>query len=412
MRFDYSKLKGRIVEKYGSQKNFAKAFGISENSMSLKMSNKTFFSPEDMRQLIKLNIEQELDLLGIDYPSGKSHYYISCPFCSQAHTNKRKTMNIDPSKGQYGVFSCLRCNEQGGAIDFWRKMKGLNNNKQAAKDIQRTIGNSGDSAPIIPKQKRNRKERAGEDRRPAPIDKRSETYNAFLDLLVLSDYHRQKLRERGLSNKEIERKKYKSFPGGGLEQKASVLLEQGFLLENVPGFYKKNGQWTIRNFGSGILIPQRNGFSQIQGFQIRMDNPNFGKYLNFTSSDLPEGTKTMTYTSISLGKQADPAVAYLTEGVLKADVISYLTGQTVISIPGVNCVKFLPRALHDLKKKGLRKIKIAFDMDLCSNPNVRCALSNLKNILRETDLYFVLCKWDEKYKGLDDYLCAEAKIQK
>ena len=48
MAFDFSKLKGRIIEKYGSQSEFARAFGISENSLSLKMNNKSRFSADDI----------------------------------------------------------------------------------------------------------------------------------------------------------------------------------------------------------------------------------------------------------------------------------------------------------------------------------------------------------------------------
>lgn len=46
--YEYNKLRGRIYEKYGSQKEFAKALGISENSFSLKMNCKTGFSQADM----------------------------------------------------------------------------------------------------------------------------------------------------------------------------------------------------------------------------------------------------------------------------------------------------------------------------------------------------------------------------
>lgn len=40
MAFDYSKLRGRIIEKYGSQTAFVKSFGTSENTFSMKMNNK------------------------------------------------------------------------------------------------------------------------------------------------------------------------------------------------------------------------------------------------------------------------------------------------------------------------------------------------------------------------------------
>ncbi len=48
MAFDFSKLKGKITEKYGSQQNFAKEYGISENSLSLKLTNKMRFTSDDI----------------------------------------------------------------------------------------------------------------------------------------------------------------------------------------------------------------------------------------------------------------------------------------------------------------------------------------------------------------------------
>ena len=40
MTFNYSKLKGRIVERFGNQINFAKALSCSERTLSLKLNNK------------------------------------------------------------------------------------------------------------------------------------------------------------------------------------------------------------------------------------------------------------------------------------------------------------------------------------------------------------------------------------
>lgn len=54
MRFDYSDLRGRMVGKYGSQAEFASVFGISENSLSLKMNNKTRFSSDDIVKISEL----------------------------------------------------------------------------------------------------------------------------------------------------------------------------------------------------------------------------------------------------------------------------------------------------------------------------------------------------------------------
>ena len=39
MMFNYDKLKGRIVEKFGTQMAFSKALGVSERTLSLKLNN-------------------------------------------------------------------------------------------------------------------------------------------------------------------------------------------------------------------------------------------------------------------------------------------------------------------------------------------------------------------------------------
>lgn len=52
--YEYRKLIGRIVEKYGTRKAFAEAIGISENSMSLKLNGKTGFSRDEMARWGKL----------------------------------------------------------------------------------------------------------------------------------------------------------------------------------------------------------------------------------------------------------------------------------------------------------------------------------------------------------------------
>lgn len=48
MDFDYSKLKGRIVEKFGNIKQFAEFLGKSEVIVSKKLNNKSSFSREAM----------------------------------------------------------------------------------------------------------------------------------------------------------------------------------------------------------------------------------------------------------------------------------------------------------------------------------------------------------------------------
>ena len=54
MTVNYSKLEGRIVERFGNRKNFAAALGISANSMSRKLRGKQAFSQKDILKSAEL----------------------------------------------------------------------------------------------------------------------------------------------------------------------------------------------------------------------------------------------------------------------------------------------------------------------------------------------------------------------
>lgn len=46
--YDYSKLRGRIVEKFGTIKAFSEALGVSNVAVSEKLNNKVGFSRADI----------------------------------------------------------------------------------------------------------------------------------------------------------------------------------------------------------------------------------------------------------------------------------------------------------------------------------------------------------------------------
>ena len=58
MHSDYCNFNGRIVEKYGTQYNFAKALGLSEHSLSNKLNNKVSWKT--------VEIAHAMDLLDLD----------------------------------------------------------------------------------------------------------------------------------------------------------------------------------------------------------------------------------------------------------------------------------------------------------------------------------------------------------
>lgn len=48
VKFFYGKLKGRIEDKFGSQKTFAKVIGLSETSLSKKLNSKNCFTNQEI----------------------------------------------------------------------------------------------------------------------------------------------------------------------------------------------------------------------------------------------------------------------------------------------------------------------------------------------------------------------------
>jgi len=54
MAYDYSKLKGRIMEICGTRQNFSKKMGLSNRSISLKLNNKVVWKQSEMQRACKI----------------------------------------------------------------------------------------------------------------------------------------------------------------------------------------------------------------------------------------------------------------------------------------------------------------------------------------------------------------------
>lgn len=65
MKFNYSKLTGRIIEKFGTRKAFAEACGFSENTISQKLSGKMAITTQD---IVKWSSPELLDIATTDIP--------------------------------------------------------------------------------------------------------------------------------------------------------------------------------------------------------------------------------------------------------------------------------------------------------------------------------------------------------
>lgn len=58
VKFNYNKLRGRIKERFGTEKTFAKELGLTASALSSRLTNKTEFTPTEIfKSSILLNFD-------------------------------------------------------------------------------------------------------------------------------------------------------------------------------------------------------------------------------------------------------------------------------------------------------------------------------------------------------------------
>ena len=240
-------------------------------------------------------------------------------------------------------------------------------------------------------------------REPYALEQRHAAYSEMLPLLTLSDRHRDNLHERGLPDAIIERNGYKSMPETESERRLlASLLRCDHELHGLPGFYTKDGTWTLAG-ANGFLIPVRNKDGLIQGMKIRLDDNAARKYrwLSSRSSRMENGAR--SYSWIHVTGDTTQKRAYLTEGPLKGDIASYFANDALfVCLGGVNAHKGLRETLLSL---GVTEVMEAMDMDQFTNPQVRQAIGTLRREVQSIPgIRYYQCTWNPRFKGVDDYL--------
>lgn len=329
-----------------------------------------------------------IPLLGLSTPpAGKNSFNLPCPCCDDKPKGRHLNINL-----RKDVFRCPRCGFSGGVLDLYAFYAKIPREKVLEELLDRK------GKIFRPQQARLP---AVEENPLTGVEERHATYTALLQSLTLASDHRENLLSRGLSPEEIHRLGYKTTPVLGFSSLAKRLREKGLYLAGVPGFYKNQSQWTLKIPGRGILIPVRDVQGQIQGLQVRLDNVEKRKFRWLSSNGLEEGCGAKTW--VHLAGEPRPLVL-LTEGPMKADVIHFLTGQTVLAVAGVNSLSQLKPALEKLQAAGMEQIMTAFDMDYLINPHVENGQENLAALLNQLKIPYGTYLWDPRYKGLDDYI--------
>jgi hypothetical protein len=253
--------------------------------------------------------------------------------------------------------------------------------------------------PVLPRQ-----------RRPALTDEESDlrdrVYRDLLKELTLSNEHRQHLRGRGLTDEEIDRRDYRTLEGDRyIATKLYGRYSQEELVR-VPGFEKeevsdphRGGVMDLTLFtrATGLLIPMRDARGRIISAQVRRFGAEGPKYLCL------RGSRGLAH--VPLGISGPCSVVRITEGPLKADVVTSLRPDIpTVAVPGTGAWR---EALGLLEQLQPGEVRLAFDADWQTNPGVAKALLDLGDELQERGYLVVLEKWDvTEAKGIDDLIAA------
>lgn len=401
---------------------------------------------------MKFNISDVADLLRIKRLSEGNSFGVVCPYCG----DERGKMNFRIMKENEpaNTYHCFCCGEKGNMLTLYADLKGIygkDRYKIAFREIQEAI----EPGVSLKPQTRSHPMTNVKEEELASLEVRNRVYNRLLEFLTLSDVHRKKLLERGLTNEQIDLYQFRSTPAYGTENLARKLIAEGYSLSGIPGFYfngRRNWDAAFYRGNRGFICPVYSIGRKIAGFQIRLDMPiNDRKYLWFSSSNMNRGTGSKSPVTF-LGDPYDKSVR-VTEGILKPTIAHSLSGFSFLGTPGVNQYKELAKALAVLKEYGLEEVQEYYDMDkyldircygdykvedcsvceqweegkdcgICKckekkRNQIREGCCRLYEICENLNLRCIRKKWDEEsngiwagqFKGIDDYWWACKKVQ-
>ena len=339
------------------------------------------------------------DQLGLELKKQhpKSSDY-NCPFCDGG---AKLNLNVE-----HNVFRCNRCGEYGGMIDLFCKLTGTADRKTAYRLLAEHNGYS-----VAQRQIRKKTVSGIKEAEKTDIQTLHKCYSALLNILTLSPSHKKNLLARGLSEEQIRMNMYRSVPRGEYEHIVYRLLEKNINLIGVPGFYVSNDgeiRINLHQCMGGFFVPVFNEQRQIQGMQIRLDDPfeSKRKYIWLSSSEKNGGCSSGSPVQIS-GDIFNSEVIYVTEGPLKGQIAHYLSGKPFIAVAGVNQQRELDSLFLRIKENGkCNTIVDAFDMDDDKNEHVLRGHRNLAWLAAKYGFSPKRITWDRHYKGIDDFLLA------
>lgn len=233
-------------------------------------------------------------------------------------------------------------------------------------------------------------------------------YRALLAQCGLSSAHRAALLQRGLSAEHVATAGYASLERDGRAALGRAIVDAvgQDAARGVPGYVLRGEgfeRWPSIAGSPGLLVPCRDLAGRVLGVQVRRDNPapEQGRYA-WLSSRSQGGAGRPTFAHVPALVRSDERELIVTEGPIKADVVTALTGRFCIAIPGVSAWAHAV-ALASQVRPSL--VWLALDADLSINRHVALALDRLREGMRAAGLRYRVLRWPlAEGKGIDDLI--------
>ncbi len=230
----------------------------------------------------------------------------------------------------------------------------------------------------------------------APLDVLHRVYCALLDALALTPSHRASLRARGLSDDAIDARGYRSLPTESDRRRVMGALRAslgGIIPDDVPGIHRGK----LAGY-AGIVIPVRTSDGQVRALKIRADDEKAPKYTWLSGQDGPS-SGAPCHVPIAVGHHGE---ARVTEGPLKADIATHLSGLLTLGVAGCSSAR---SAVEHLNRMRVERVRLAWDADARDNAHVARGLKLAVKIYREEGFAVSIETWDPSAgKGIDDAL--------
>ena len=372
------------------------------------------------KKYVYIDVVDTAVLCGLDIKPGtigNVEVQARCPYCEDY--KYRMYLSREPENA---TFWCHNCGTGGNAVTLYADFNPERRRMKTREAFSELINH-----PQVHTGKPIYQEHVHTPEPIRPLHERSRIYLEMLSMLSLEEKHYLNLRQRGLSDAIIRGNMYRSIPMDWKQRQDIVhRLSSRFDLAGIPGFYTKNHRWDMANCRySGILIPVCSKDNQIQGLQIRMDEPppkiitkpdgskvekKDDRFRWFSTGGTSNGKKyyengTGISSYIHVVGDLNSDTLHITEGAMKADIASFLSdGELFIGLTGVQNVRYLEQVVKELHPK---RILECIDMDVRSNPHVQRAQSKIRSICVTLCEEYRPFTWPVEQKGIDDWLLFE-----